>query len=80
VRINSFASAKSFLGTAPKLQEDLRDKLRIPTFFFDRMYLQSSGFCGYDVWLDKSEEVEFYSMYSSAGKAQDTVGTSLIRP
>jgi hypothetical protein len=56
------------LSTAPELQENLRDKLKIPLFFFDRMYLQSNGFCGYDVWLDKNEEVEFYSMYSSTGK------------
>jgi hypothetical protein len=28
------------------------------------MYLQSNGFCGYDVWLDENKEVEFYSMYS----------------
>jgi hypothetical protein len=50
------------LSTAPELQEKLRDKLKIPQFLFDRMYLQSSGFCGYDVGLDKNEEVEFYSM------------------
>jgi hypothetical protein len=56
------------LSTAPELQENLRDKLKIPPFFFDRMYLQSNGFCGYDVWLDKNEEVEFYSMYSRTGK------------
>ncbi|KAF2621841.1 hypothetical protein BU25DRAFT_463292 [Macroventuria anomochaeta] len=28
------------------------------------MYLQSSGSCGYDVWLDKDEEVEFYTYWS----------------
>jgi hypothetical protein len=55
------------LSTAPELQEMLRGKLKIPSSFFDRMYLQSSGFCGYDVWLDKDEEVEVYSMYTSAG-------------
>lgn len=59
-----FASAKSFLSIAPKLQENLTGKLKIPLFFFDRMYLQSSGFCGYDVWLDKNEEVEFYTYWS----------------
>ena len=58
-----FATAKSFLTTAPELQEKLRDKLKIPTFFFNRMYLQSSGFCGYNVWLDKDREVEFYSTW-----------------
>jgi hypothetical protein len=58
-----FATAKSFSSTAPELQEKLRGKLKIPSFFFDRTYLQSSGFCGYDVWLDKNEEVEFYSMW-----------------
>jgi hypothetical protein len=68
------------LSTSPELQEKLRGKLRIPLFFFDRMYLQSSGFCGYDVGLDKNEEVEFYSTYGSVGKAQDTVRMSLIRP
>ena len=57
-----FASVGSFLSTAPELQRNLSDKLKIPSFFFDKMYLQSSGFCGYDVWLDKKEEVEFYSM------------------
>ncbi|KAF1345612.1 purine and uridine phosphorylase [Lizonia empirigonia] len=58
-----FASAKSFLSTTPKLQESLRGKLKIPSFF-DRMHLQSSGFCGYDVWLDKNEDLEFYTMYT----------------
>ena len=58
-----FATAKSFLSTAPELQEKLRGKLKIPSFFFDRMYLQSGGFFGYDVWLDKNEEVEFYSTW-----------------
>jgi hypothetical protein len=62
----------------PELQKDLRDKLKIPLFFFDRMYLQLSGFCGYDVWLGKNEEMEFYSMYRNAGKSQITVGLSLI--
>jgi hypothetical protein len=62
-----FATAISFLSTAPELQETLRGKLKIPSSFFDRIYLQSSGFCGYDVWLDKDEEVEVYSMYTSAG-------------
>ncbi|KAF2627577.1 purine and uridine phosphorylase [Macroventuria anomochaeta] len=28
------------------------------------MYLQSSGFCGYDVWLDNNEEVELYTYWS----------------
>ena len=64
----------------PELQKDLRDKLKIPSFFLDRMYLQSSGFCGYDVWLAKNEEVDFYSIYRSAGKSQITAGLSLIRP
>ncbi|KAF2625513.1 hypothetical protein BU25DRAFT_460243 [Macroventuria anomochaeta] len=59
-----FASAKSFVSTALQLQEKLRGKLEIPSFFFDRMYLQPSGFCGYDVWLDKNEEVEFYTYWS----------------
>lgn len=68
------------MSTAPELQEKLGDKLKIPSFFFDRMYLQSSGFCGCDVELDKNKEVEFYSMYGSAGKAQDTVEMSLIIP
>lgn len=57
-----FASTEAFLSTTLELQETLRSKLKIPSFFFDRMYLQSSSFCGYDVWLDKNEEVEFYSI------------------
>jgi hypothetical protein len=57
------------LSTAPELQQKLRGKLKIPSFFFDRMFLQSSGFCGYDIELDKKEEVELYSMYDYAGKA-----------
>ncbi|KAE8873266.1 hypothetical protein PTNB73_02417 [Pyrenophora teres f. teres] len=28
------------------------------------MYLQSSGFCGYDVWLNKNQEVDFYTYWS----------------
>jgi hypothetical protein len=49
------------------------------------MYLQANGFCGHDVWLDKNEEVEFYSMYSSAGKVQSVVescssGLSILVP
>jgi hypothetical protein len=74
-----FATAKSFLSTAPEFQKELRGNLKIPSFFFDRMYLQSSGFCGHDVWVDKDEEVEVYSMYSNAAKAQDTVRISLTR-
>lgn len=31
-----------------RTSENLRDKLKIALFFFDKMYLQSSGFCGYD--------------------------------
>ncbi|KAF2624913.1 hypothetical protein BU25DRAFT_460743 [Macroventuria anomochaeta] len=27
------------------------------------MHLQSSRFCGHDVWLDKDEEVEFYTYW-----------------
>jgi hypothetical protein len=68
-----FVSTKLFLNTAPDLQKSLKDKLRIPPFFFDRMYLQANGFCGHDVWLDKDGEVEFYSMYSSAGKVRSIV-------
>ena len=66
------------MSTTLELQETLRSKLKIPSFFFDRMYLQSSSFCGYDVWLDKNEEVEFYSMYGSASKTQDIIWISLI--
>jgi hypothetical protein len=56
-----FATAASFLNAAPEVQESLRSKLSIPHFFFDRMYLQSNGFSGYDVWLDQNEKVESYS-------------------
>lgn len=59
-----FASTEAFLSTTLELQETLRSKLKIPSFFFDRMYLQSSSFCGYDVWLDKNEEVEFYTYWA----------------
>ena len=57
---NRFTSTKSFLNTAPELHESLRSKLNIPQFFFDRMYLQSNGFSGYDIWLNQNEEVESY--------------------
>lgn len=61
---NRFTSTKSFLNTAPELHESLRSKLNIPQFFFDRMYLQSNGFSGYDIWLDQNEEVESYTYWS----------------
>jgi hypothetical protein len=53
-----FASAASFLNTATDLRKSLRSKMKVPQFFFKRMYLQSNGFCGYDVSLDRNEEVE----------------------
>ena len=61
--LERFASTRSFLSTAPELQKNLRNKLKIPAFFFDKMHLQSNGFYGHDVWLDASDEVEYYSMY-----------------
>jgi hypothetical protein len=54
-------SAASFLNTAADLQKSLRSKIKIPQVIVKRMYLQSNGFCGYDVWLDGNEEVKFYS-------------------
>ena len=61
--LERFASTRSFLSTAPELQDNLRNKLKIPAFFFDKMHLQLNGFRGYDVRLDANDKIEFYSMY-----------------
>jgi hypothetical protein len=44
-----FTSAASFLNTATDLWKSPRSKMKIPQFFFERMFLQLNGFCGYDV-------------------------------
>ncbi|PSN62773.1 purine and uridine phosphorylase, partial [Corynespora cassiicola Philippines] len=59
-----FTSAQSFLNAAPKVQEDIKNQLKIPRFFFDRAFLQSNGFSGDDIWLDENEEVTSYTCWS----------------
>ncbi|PSN58704.1 purine and uridine phosphorylase [Corynespora cassiicola Philippines] len=59
-----FTSAQSFLHAAPKVQEDIKNQLKIPQFFFDRAFLQSNSFSGDDIWLDENEEVTSYTYWS----------------
>lgn len=47
--------------TPPELQTKLKQKLKIPDLFLDRMCLQSNGFSGYEVSLDQDQGVETYS-------------------
>ncbi|KAK7191834.1 vegetative incompatibility protein HET-E-1 [Paraphaeosphaeria sporulosa] len=59
-----FTSTNSFLSTVPGFQKELKSTLKIHQFFFDRIYLQSNGFCGHEVWLDDNEKVECYTYWS----------------
>jgi hypothetical protein len=39
----------------------MESQLRIPPALFDRMYVQSNGFAGHNLWLDDNDEVKCYS-------------------
>lgn len=56
-----FASAKGYLDASPRLREEMESQLRIPPALFDRMYFQSNGFAGHNLWLDDNDEVKCYS-------------------
>ena len=39
------------------------EKLKIPSFLFDKLYLESNGFSGCDLRCDKAEKIQSYSSF-----------------
>ncbi|KAI8930739.1 hypothetical protein NX059_012347 [Plenodomus lindquistii] len=59
-----FATTTSFVNTAPQIRKTLEKELGIPPLFFERLYLQSNGFAGHDVRLNRDDKVEAYTHWS----------------
>jgi hypothetical protein len=57
----SYVIATAYLDASPRPREEIESQLRIPPALFDRMYVQSNGFAGHNLWFDDNDEVKCYS-------------------
>lgn len=53
-----FATTTSFQQALPELRQKILKKLKVPSYLFDSMYLESNGFAGCDTWIDQNGAVE----------------------
>jgi hypothetical protein len=55
-----FASTDSFLQASPELRNKITQKLTIPPFLFNKMYLECNGYSGFDFRLDQKNEIQSF--------------------